>query len=145
MGIMSVWSIPIFKKTTFYFPENLDFVVFWLLNSCFSIFPVINWHCVCYDQPVKEEKVALYQTSLPGNQHRGKNSRKTYKHVCWATKADTGYTTGEIKNCMENRNLWRAIIGVHQMTFEWEWVSEWVINLKFKHVKWKRSVTSQKT
>ena len=31
-------------------------------------------------------------------------------------QADTGYTTGEIESCMENRNLWRALIGVRQMT-----------------------------
>ena len=28
MGIMSVWSIPIFMKTKFYFPENLIFNFF---------------------------------------------------------------------------------------------------------------------
>ena len=34
-------------------------------------------------------------------------------------QADTGYTNGEIESCMENRNLWRAVIGVRQMTREW--------------------------
>ena len=31
---------------------------------------------------------------------------------------DTGYTTREIETCMLNRGLWRAIIGVRQMTPE---------------------------
>ena len=39
-------------------------------------------------------------------------------------QADTGYTTGEMESCMENRNLWRAIIGVRQITPEWVRVRE---------------------
>ena len=38
MSIMSEWSIPIFMKTKVYFPENLIFVIFWLLNTVFHTF-----------------------------------------------------------------------------------------------------------
>ena len=49
-------------------------------------------------------------------------------------QADTGYTTGEIESCMENRNLWRAIIGVRQMTPEW--VSECCLMATFPLAIW---------
>ena len=37
---------------------------------------------------------------------------------------DNGQTPAEIKTCMENRLVWRAITDVRQMSTEWEWVSE---------------------
>ena len=38
---------------------------------------------------------------------------------------DTGQTPAEIKTCMENRRVWRAIRDVRQMSTEG--VSEWVV------------------
>ena len=50
---------------------------------------------------------------------------KTYKNV-W------GYITREIVRCMENRKLWRAIIGVLQRTPEW--VSECECCIRWQHI-----------
>ena len=56
---------------------------------------------------VKEEQEALYQTSLPGNQHRGKEQQEDLQK-----RMLTNYS------CMENRKLWRTITGVLQMMSE---------------------------
>ena len=55
--------------------------------------------------------------SLTPTQWKRTAGRPTKRYVD-QLQADTGYTIGEIESCMENRNLWRAIIGVRQMTPE---------------------------
>ena len=53
---------------------------------------------------------------------------------------DTGQTPAEIKTCMENRCVWRAITDVRQMSTEW--VSEWVPKLmKCHNNNWKIQVS----